>query len=95
MRGVPFYYHLNLLATAADKMNMGYAGALMQPMLDLADEQQVPLYLENTAVKEITAFYERRGFVTKHEHQFDEEGQVVIRFMRRDPRPKNKEGNEK
>ena len=79
MADVPFYYHLNLVA--CQRQRQGYGAALLQPMLDRADEQGLPCYVESDGAGD---FYRLLGFETKHRHDFGHG--IVVEFMRRDPR---------
>jgi len=82
MADAPFYYHLNLLA--CKKPRLGYATALLQPMLERADALGVPCYVESDGA---TAFYQTLGFTTRVAKRFGGDGGPLVCFMRRDPRP--------
>ena len=78
MAGVPFYYHLNLIASRTP--HQGYGAALLRPMLDRADEQGVPCYVESDGAGD---FYRGLGFVAHAQHTFGPT--ATVEFMRRDP----------
>lgn len=48
LAGAPLFFHLTLIATDPLFLSQGYARALCEPMLRLADELRLPCYLENT-----------------------------------------------
>ena len=79
MGDAPQYLHLNILASVVP----GYARALVEPMLRIADERGLPCYLEDTTDKPIPqAFYESLGFVKADEHVL---GGTRVVFRRREP----------
>lgn len=75
------YFHLNILASAY--RGGGYARAVAQPMLDLADENALCCYLEDTTNSPaVYRFYESLGFLPVAETQL---GPVNVIFRRREP----------
>lgn len=60
------HYYLEFLGTHPDHRGKGFAAALMQPMMDRADEEGVGMYLENSK-EQNKAFYGRFGFEVRRE----------------------------
>ena len=81
MRGVPFYYHLNLVASTRPRQ--GYAAALLRPMLDMADAASVPVYVESDASD---GLYTKLGFVVHASKRIQPGDGPAVSFMRREPR---------
>ena len=57
------HWHLALIGVDPDSAGTGIGSALMQPVLDQADTDGLPCYLE-TAEERNVAFYEKHGFTT-------------------------------
>ena len=60
------HYHLMLLGVIPDRQGAGIGSALLHEVLDRADREHVPAYLEATSPRN-RALYERRGFVVSRE----------------------------
>lgn len=60
------HYYLNLLAVHPELQGKGLGSALMQPILDICDQEGIPAYLE-TGTETNVAFYTRKGFVVRQE----------------------------
>lgn len=60
------HYHLLLLGVIPDRQGAGIGSALLHDVLDRADREHVPAYLEATSPRN-RALYERRGFVVTRE----------------------------
>jgi GNAT superfamily N-acetyltransferase len=56
------HYYLALMGVIPDRQGSGIGGALLRAVLDSADRQGVPAYLEATSPRS-RALYERHGFV--------------------------------
>ena len=59
----------------------GYGRALLQPLLDQADREGVPVYLETAQPKNVS-FYERLGFRVLEEAVEPSSGLTVWAFRR-------------
>jgi GNAT superfamily N-acetyltransferase len=57
----PHHYYLMLLGVRPDHQGTGIGGALLRAVLDRADRDGVPAYLEATSLRN-RALYERHGF---------------------------------
>jgi GNAT superfamily N-acetyltransferase len=78
------HYYLAVLGTDPDAQGRGIGSALIQPVLEMCDRDEVPAYLESSKERNID-FYARHGFrVTGELHLPD--GPPVWP-MWRDPRP--------
>ena len=60
--GVPHWY-LMLFGVIPERQGRGIGSALLRPVLDRADQEGSPAYLEATS-RRSRALYERHGFVT-------------------------------
>lgn len=60
------HWYLSLLGTHPDAQGRGVGSALLAPLLDRADTEGLPAYLESSK-KANLAFYGRHGFVTSGE----------------------------
>ena len=60
------HYYLSALGVEPDRQGEGIGTALMQPVLERADREQRPCYLE-TAVARNVLLYERQGFAVVEE----------------------------
>jgi GNAT superfamily N-acetyltransferase len=78
------HWYLAVLGTDPDHQGRGLASALMQPVLDGCDRDEIPAYLE-TATERNVAFYTRHGFRTTGEIQLPKGPRMWL--MWRDPRP--------
>jgi GNAT superfamily N-acetyltransferase len=78
------HYYLAVLGTDPEAQGQGIGSALLQPVLEACDRDEVPAYLESSKERNID-FYARHGFrVTDEVHMPD--GPPVW-SMWRDPRP--------
>lgn len=77
------HWYLALLGTDPQVQGRGAGGRLLQPVLDFADTDGVPAYLE-TQKPENLAFYSKHGFVVADELRVD--GAPPVWTMRREPR---------
>jgi GNAT superfamily N-acetyltransferase len=80
MRGLAFvekkhptapHWYLATLGTAPDHQGKGVGSALMAPVLDLCDREEMPAYLESSKKQNIP-FYSRHGFEITEEMQLPE-----------------------
>ena len=60
----PPHWYLTDLGAVATARGRGVGARLVQPVLDLCDEQQLPAYLESSNPRN-WSFYERHGFVRR------------------------------
>ena len=77
------HWYLGLLGTDPDRQRQGVARALLTPMLDRADREGFPVFLE-TGMPGNVAVYERFGFSTIAEATVPE-GPKVWGLLRRGP----------
>jgi GNAT superfamily N-acetyltransferase len=59
------HWHLSLVAVEPAHQGHGVGGALMQPMLDRADSERLPCYLDTHQDRNVR-FYQRHGFEVVH-----------------------------
>jgi ribosomal protein S18 acetylase RimI-like enzyme len=78
------HHYLAVLGTAPENQGRGIGSALMQPMLEACDRDEVPAYLESSKERNID-FYARHGFRVTGEVQLPDGPRVWP--MWRDPRP--------
>jgi GNAT superfamily N-acetyltransferase len=78
------HYYLAVLGTDPDEQGRGIGSALMQPVLETCDRDEVPAYLESSKERNID-FYARHGFRVTEELVLPEGPPVWP--MWRDPRP--------
>lgn len=78
------HWHLWALGVSPDCQGRGIGGALLEPVLDRADADSVPCYLETQTVRNV-AFYRKRGFEVVREKR-EPVGGLPIWFMVRAPR---------
>ncbi len=55
------HWYLFLLAVDPIRQGLGFGGKLIKPVLDLADQQDLPCYLD-TCNPEAVIFYQKHGF---------------------------------
>jgi ribosomal protein S18 acetylase RimI-like enzyme len=79
----PQHYYLAILGTEPDAQGQGLGSAVLRPVLDRCDEDQVCAYLESSKERNV-AFYARHGFRVLSEIRFPR-GPIMWR-MWRDPR---------
>jgi GNAT superfamily N-acetyltransferase len=78
------HYYLAILGTEPDMQGRGIGSALMQPVLDSCDSDEIPAYLESSKERNL-AFYARHGFRVTEEIELPDGPPVW--GMWRDPRP--------
>ncbi|MEO1590540.1 MAG: GNAT family N-acetyltransferase [Cyanobacteria bacterium J06632_22] len=60
------HWYLGMLGVSPDCQGQGIGGMLLQPVLEKADQAQVPCYLETTTTAAVR-FYQRHGFEVVHQ----------------------------
>ena len=78
------HYYLAVLGTDPEAQGRGIGSALMQPVLEMCDRDEVPAYLESSKERNID-FYARHGFRVTGEVRLPQGPPVWP--MWRDPRP--------
>lgn len=78
------HYYLAVLGTEPELQGRGIGSALLKPVLDMCDRDEVPAYLESSKERNI-AFYARHGFRVTREMQLPKGPPVWL--MWREPRP--------
>ena len=78
------HWYLEALGVVPEARGKGVGGRVVQPVLDLCDEQRLPAYLESSNPRNYS-FYERHGFVRLTPLPVPP-GCPVLLPMRRDPR---------
>lgn len=78
------HYYLAILGTEPDAQGRGVGSALLAPVLDDCDRNEIPAYLESSKESNL-AFYGRHGFRVTGEMDLPEGPHVWL--MWRDPRP--------
>jgi GNAT superfamily N-acetyltransferase len=78
------HYYLAILGTEPDMQGRGVGSAVMQPVLDTCDRDEIPAYLESSKERNV-AFYARHGFRVTGELQMPDGPPIWP--MWRDPRP--------
>jgi ribosomal protein S18 acetylase RimI-like enzyme len=78
------HYYLAVLGTEPDRQGEGIGSALMQPVLEMCDRDEIPAYLESSKERNV-AFYARHGFRVTDEIKLP--GGPRVWPMWRDPRP--------
>jgi N-acetylglutamate synthase-like GNAT family acetyltransferase len=78
------HWYLAVLGIEPERQGEGNGGALIQPVLEDCDRQEVPAYLE-TARERNVDFYTRHGFRVTDELELPDGPPVWL--MWRDPRP--------
>ena len=59
------HYYLEFIGTDPDAQGNGVGSALLAPMLERCDQEQMPAYLESSKESNV-AFYARHGFSVSH-----------------------------
>jgi len=77
------HWYLWLLGVEPESQGQGIGGSLIKPVLDKADAENIPVYLE-TETAENVVFYEKRGFEVVREDSIAE-GNVTLWAMLRKP----------
>ena len=80
------HYYLSFLGVHPDQQGRGVGHALIDTILQIADQQRQPCYLETETEKNV-AFYTRHGYKVVNDF-FSDDGQVHIWMMWRDPQPR-------
>lgn len=78
------HYYLAILGTEPEAQGRGVGSALLAPVLDDCDRNEIPAYLESSKESNL-AFYARHGFRVTGEIDLPEGPHVWL--MWRDPRP--------
>ncbi len=78
------HWYLATLGTAPERQGQGVGAALLQPVLDRADEDGMPAYLESSKERNVP-FYARFGFEVVEELHSKASGPPMWR-MWREPR---------
>ena len=78
------HYYLAVLGTEPEFQGRGIGSALLRPVLDICDRDEIPAYLESSKERNI-AFYARHGFRVTREVTLPKGPPVWL--MWRDPRP--------
>jgi ribosomal protein S18 acetylase RimI-like enzyme len=78
------HYYLAVLGTDPEAQGQGIGSALMQPVLEMCDRDEIPAYLESSKERNID-FYARHGFRVTGEIDLPDGPRVWP--MWRDPRP--------
>jgi GNAT superfamily N-acetyltransferase len=81
----PDHWYLSILGTDPAHQGRGIGASVLQPVLDLADQQGVGAYLESSKEANL-AYYRRFGFEVVCEHEFHAGGPMVWP-MWREPQP--------
>jgi ribosomal protein S18 acetylase RimI-like enzyme len=76
------HYYLWAIGTRRDAQGKGLGSALLSPMLERMDQEDMPAYLE-TQTEANVAFYQRRGFTVADERTH---GTLRLWYMIREPR---------
>lgn len=79
------HWYLTVLGVEPARQGQGVGGRLLGAMFDRLDRDGLPAYLDTTSAENV-AYYQRRGFVLVAE-EADPSSGIVIRGLRRDPRP--------
>jgi ribosomal protein S18 acetylase RimI-like enzyme len=80
----PEHYYLSVLGTEPARQGQGIGSALLQPVLESCDRDEIAAYLETGKERNI-AFYNRHGFKVTKELRLPDGPPVWL--MWRDPRP--------
>jgi ribosomal protein S18 acetylase RimI-like enzyme len=78
------HWLLLFLGVEPSQQGKGLGATLMQPILDRADAEGLPCYLESTNERNLT-FYKRHGFKVSTQGQVPKDGPQIW-FMLREPR---------
>jgi GNAT superfamily N-acetyltransferase len=76
------HWYLLMLGVTPPYQNQGVGSSLIQPILERADQENLPCYLE-TSTKEALRFYERHGFVVVEAIDFPQKS-IHIWTMKRE-----------
>jgi GNAT superfamily N-acetyltransferase len=60
------HWYLAVLAVDPSQQGKGFGGLVLEPELEEADRRGLPCYVETAKTRNVT-FYEKQGFVVKHE----------------------------
>ena len=78
------HYYLAVLGTDPTRQGTGVGSALLEPVLAMCDEDEIPAYLESSKERNV-AFYARHGFRVTEEIELP--GGPPVWLMWRDPAP--------
>lgn len=78
------HWYLTVLGTEPDRQGEGLGSAVLAPVLESCDADEVPAYLESSKERNV-AFYGRHGFRVTEEVRLP--GAPPLWLMWRDPRP--------
>ena len=79
------HYYLCAIGVKQSHRRKGVASQLVSHVLNMADQEQVPAYLENSKEQNLP-FYQKYGFEVIHKHML-ENNALPVWFMRRSPQP--------
>ncbi|GME28714.1 gnat family [Neofusicoccum parvum] len=81
------YYFCNIVTILPEHQGKGIGRALMEEVLQMADEQGVPAYLESSRKDPNVPIYEKFGFELQKEMECDDEGDAIMLYcMARAPK---------
>jgi GNAT superfamily N-acetyltransferase len=83
----PEHWYLEVLAADLDRQGRGIGSACMRPLLDRADAEGTPCYLESSNEKNVP-LYERNGFRVTDVVDLPDDGPALF-LMWRDPQRRN------
>ena len=81
----PEHWYLEVLAADLDRQGQGIGSACMRPILERADAEGMPCYLESSNLKNVP-LYERNGFEVVDVVDLPDDGPSLW-LMWRDPKP--------
>lgn len=81
----PEHWYLPIIGVAPGWQGRGYGAAMLRPVLERCDQQQLPAYLEASTPRN-RALYERHGFKVLEECTYAKDAPALWR-MWRDPQP--------
>ncbi|MCA1993231.1 MAG: GNAT family N-acetyltransferase [Coleofasciculus sp. S288] len=77
------HWYLFMLGVSPTYQGQGIGSLLLQPILDQADREKLPCYLE-TSTEQAVRFYHKNGFEVVRTHQL-KEGNLQLWTMKREP----------
>ncbi|KAL5601069.1 hypothetical protein BROUX41_005898 [Berkeleyomyces rouxiae] len=78
-------YYLVYLATKPSCQGKGYGSKLIQHMIQQADDEGKPMYLESSSPSN-TKYYQKFGFVPKENIRFGPDASILLTAMVREPK---------
>jgi ribosomal protein S18 acetylase RimI-like enzyme len=78
------HWYLSVVGVDPEHKGKGIGGRLLQPILERADAEGLPCYLE-TGNPFALSFYQRLGFTVVSEGQLPDDTSLKVYGMRRDP----------